>query len=86
MAYITSDGQIQQSRPWGLSRIFEIIMGTVSFVNFFFRGLFHLDDPSTRGRYGQAPRGNMRMPRRGMGGVGRVGGVAPPPPACFSGG
>ncbi|CAG7836704.1 unnamed protein product [Allacma fusca] len=83
MAYVTSDGRVQQSRPWSLSRVVDLFFGIYSFVILFFRSLFHLDDPSPRGQYGSRGR-SQTVPRRGMGGVGRVSGVSPPP--CFGGG
>jgi len=79
MPYVGSDGTIQQSRPFGLSLVFDFFYGTINFVNLFFRSLFHMDDDGRRGAGGTAP----RMPGR-MGGVRRTGGVAPPP--CVGGG
>lgn len=84
MVYVTSDGHVQQYRPWSLSRVFDAFWGTINFVTFFFRSMFHMDDPTTRGQYGQARRGP-NAPRRGMGGIGRVSGISAPP-ACAPGG
>ncbi|ODN00687.1 Selenoprotein K [Orchesella cincta] len=81
MPYVGSDGTMQQSKPFGLTMIMDAFWGTVAFVNLFFRSLFHLDDGGPQqGTGGRAP----RMPGRRMGGVGRMGGVAPPP--CVGGG
>jgi len=80
MPYVGSDGTMQQSRPFGLSMIYDFFYGTITFVNLFFRSLFHMNDGGpSRGTGGSAP----RMPGR-MGGVRRMGGVAPPP--CVGGG
>jgi len=79
MPYVGSDGTIQQAKPFGLGMIFDLFYGTINFVNLFFRSLFQMDGGGPRGAGGAAP----RMPGR-MGGVRRMGGVAPPP--CVGGG
>jgi len=83
MAYINSEGRVVDNRPWSLGVVQDYFWGVIGFFVCFFRGLFHMDDPSTKGRYGSAGRqtGN---PGRRMGGLRGVSGVAPPP--CAPGG
>jgi len=84
MPYIGSDGNMLQTRPFGVALIMDYFWRSVNFVNLFFRSMFHMDDPSTtRGQYGNAARGP-GVPGRRMGGFGRTSGVAAPP-ACFGG-
>jgi len=85
MPYVGSDGQLVQSRPFGVKMVVDYFWGVVNFFNLFFRGLFHMDDPGTqRGQYGNAGQ-RQRIPgRRTMGGIRPSGGAAPPP--CVGGG
>merc|ERR1711994_892112 len=87
MAYITSDGRVLESRPFGLSSITDLFWGFINFFMLFFRTLinpqanskgegYSTDYRSTGGR-GPPPGGG---PRRRINGFGGSGGAAAPPP------
>ncbi|XP_021959955.1 selenoprotein K [Folsomia candida] len=83
MPYVGSDGQLVQTRPFGISSIVEYFWGAINFFSLFFRGLLHMDDSGPqRGQYGN----RQRIPggRRTIGGFRPSGGAAPPP--CVGGG
>merc|ERR1711981_1461930 len=86
MAYITSDGRMLESRPFGLGSISDFFWGIVNFFVLFFRTLinpsetskgdgYSTDYRSTGGR-GPPPGGG---PRRRFGGFGGGSGAAAPP-------
>jgi len=85
MPYVASDGSMVQQKPFGISVIMDYFWGTVNVVSFFFRSLFHMDDPRpARGQYGNAGRAP-GVPGRRMGGIRHSGGAASAPP-CVGGG
>ncbi|KAG7211452.1 hypothetical protein KM043_010735 [Ampulex compressa] len=67
MVYITNDGNVLQTEPWGLKRIFGIFSGVIYMVVMFFRTLVN---PSMSGRANDNSRdfrpgsGPPRPPRR----------------------
>jgi len=92
MPYIASDGTMRENKPLSLKYFQDLFWGILTFVILFFRGLFHLDDPKSKGLYGRppaAPAGgrNGRLtgnPGRRMGGIGGASGPSAPP--CAPGG
>jgi len=89
MVYMGRDGQVLESRPWGLNSLTDLFWGFINFVTIFFTTLINpnatakgdgytTDYRNTGGR-GPPPGGG---PRRRMGGFGgQGGGPSAPPPA-----
>jgi len=88
MVYVTSDGQVLQSKPWGVGRLMDIFWGMITFFSLFFKTLvdpslnkkgdgYATDYRSTGGR-GGPPGGG---PRRRFGGfsTGQAGPASAPP-------
>lgn len=84
MAYVNKDGRIGGRSEWSITRIPDLFWGLVNFIVLFFQTLIS-PDLTSRGEgystsYGAPGRGPPPgPPRRRMGGIGRVAGIAPPP-------
>ena len=94
MAYITSDGRVLESKPWGFNSILDLFWGILNFFSLFFKTLIQPDSNAKGDKYttdyrntgGRGPPPNGGSRRRFGGFGGGSGGPSPPPFAGGGGG